>query len=163
MLVAHIAKPARALPGSWVKVGVVAQAGRTPAALLYMNKTANTIQFKLLVLRDWLQLPSPSPLLDAVQRQDKTGAAAIWGAVDVESAPAETADELSAWLHAKGWGEYSTLLDDAVSTHANLTLVSSVSKLRPLFRKNWTQSELNCVWKRPANFFLRGLYSLLLY
>ena len=109
-------------------MGVVAQAGRTPAALLYMNKTANTIQFKLLALRDWLQLPSPSPLLDAVQRQDKTGAAAIWGAVDVESTPgpAEAADELSAWLHAKGWGEYSTLLDDAVSTHANLTLVSSV-------------------------------------
>ena len=123
MLVAHIAKPARALPGSWVKVGVVAQAGSTPAALLGMNKAANTNKFKVLALRAWLQLPLPCPLFDAVRLQDKTGAAAIWGAVDVESA-----DELSAWLHAKGWGEYSTLLDDAVSTHANLTLVSSVQQ-----------------------------------
>ena len=31
-------------------------------------------------------------------------------------------------------------------------------KIRASFRKNWTQSELNCAWKRHANFVLRGLF-----
>ena len=37
------------------------------------------------------------------------------------------------------------------------------SVFRPLSRKNWTQSELNCARKRPANYFLRGLYIPRLY
>ena len=59
----------------------------------------------------------------------------------------------------RGTATQSTRLGCQIQGGSRLLMILK----RPLFRKNWTQSELNCVWKRPANFFLRGLYSLLLY
>ena len=47
---------------------------------------------------------------------------------------------------------------ETVATRENkVNTKQNLLHLRPLLRKNWTQSKLNCARKRPANFFFRGL------